>query len=434
MEQKAMGAFIAALRKANGMTQKELAERLNVSDKSVSRWERGDGAPDLALIPVLAEVFGVTCDELLRGERRPPDAAPAGPDPKAEKQRQRLIDSTLTRFRNQSISAASFAVAGVCFAVGIDLGALEAAIALCVGAVILLLAALVEALAVSNAFLAVAGEEGAQTACLRGTVVRWAGRVFTFIVALLAFLAPLALAGSEGLVLSSWLVYGIPAEVAAGVLCSVVRRFLDVRFLDTGVLTPPEREAAAIRHNARLLRRCLLGLAAGCAALFAAHCVVTAGFSASRLAPVTTFADWDSFAAYMETETPAGGSAPDSASMRAEPAGTPKPDREIWLDGQGNTVSRDEAMGYGTFEITAGDGSVVCRFVKRNLAAASWGYSSQNGVPVPPIWARTESAYREGARLLRRYNGIFAGLYLAAVAVCAAVYLFNKKRAAARAV
>ena len=52
------------------MTQKDLAERLNVSDKTVSRWERDDGAPDLAAIPAIAEIFGVTCDELLRGERK----------------------------------------------------------------------------------------------------------------------------------------------------------------------------------------------------------------------------------------------------------------------------------------------------------------------------------------------------------------------------
>ena len=66
MEKKTIGGFIAALRKANGMTQKDLAERLNVSDKTVSRWERDDGAPDLAAIPAIAEIFGVTCDELLR--------------------------------------------------------------------------------------------------------------------------------------------------------------------------------------------------------------------------------------------------------------------------------------------------------------------------------------------------------------------------------
>ena len=72
MEQKTIGKFIAALRKANGMTQKKLAEHLNVSDKTVSRWECDEGTPDLSAIPVLAEIFGVSCDELLRGERRPP--------------------------------------------------------------------------------------------------------------------------------------------------------------------------------------------------------------------------------------------------------------------------------------------------------------------------------------------------------------------------
>ena len=70
MEPKTIGNFITTLRKANGMTQKELAEKLNVSDKTVSRWERDDGAPDLSVIPVIAEIFGVTCDELLRGERK----------------------------------------------------------------------------------------------------------------------------------------------------------------------------------------------------------------------------------------------------------------------------------------------------------------------------------------------------------------------------
>ncbi len=69
MERKSIGAFISALRKSNGMTQKELAEKLCVSDKAVSRWERDESAPDLYLIPVIAEIFGVTSDELLLGKR-----------------------------------------------------------------------------------------------------------------------------------------------------------------------------------------------------------------------------------------------------------------------------------------------------------------------------------------------------------------------------
>ena len=69
MEKKTLGSFLTALRKANGMTQKELADRLNVSDKAVSRWERDENCPDLTLIPIIADIFGVTSDELLRGER-----------------------------------------------------------------------------------------------------------------------------------------------------------------------------------------------------------------------------------------------------------------------------------------------------------------------------------------------------------------------------
>lgn len=71
MENKTMGSFIAVLRKSRGMTQKELAELLNVSDKAVSRWEREESMPDIGLLPILADIFEVTCDELLRGERQP---------------------------------------------------------------------------------------------------------------------------------------------------------------------------------------------------------------------------------------------------------------------------------------------------------------------------------------------------------------------------
>ena len=75
MEKKTIGKFIAVLRKANGMTQKDLADRLFVSDKTVSRWERDECDPDLSLIPAIAELFGITTDELLRGERNSPVSA-----------------------------------------------------------------------------------------------------------------------------------------------------------------------------------------------------------------------------------------------------------------------------------------------------------------------------------------------------------------------
>lgn len=67
--EKTIGKFISVLRKSKGMTQKDLAEQLYISDKTVSRWERDETVPDLALLPVLAEIFDVTIDELIRGEK-----------------------------------------------------------------------------------------------------------------------------------------------------------------------------------------------------------------------------------------------------------------------------------------------------------------------------------------------------------------------------
>ena len=78
MEKKTIGKFIAVLRKANGMTQKELGEKLLVSDKTVSRWENDEFSPDISLLPAIAEIFGITVDELLRGERNNPERAGYG--------------------------------------------------------------------------------------------------------------------------------------------------------------------------------------------------------------------------------------------------------------------------------------------------------------------------------------------------------------------
>lgn len=70
MDAKSIGALIATLRKKNGMTQLQLAEKLNISDKTVSRWENGLGYPEVMQFPALASVFGVSVDYLMSGDRK----------------------------------------------------------------------------------------------------------------------------------------------------------------------------------------------------------------------------------------------------------------------------------------------------------------------------------------------------------------------------
>lgn len=67
---QSMGMMIAQLRKEKGMTQKNLAEQMNVTDKAVSKWERDLACPDINSVPKLAEVLGVSVEELLNASQQ----------------------------------------------------------------------------------------------------------------------------------------------------------------------------------------------------------------------------------------------------------------------------------------------------------------------------------------------------------------------------
>ena len=67
---KSIGKMISSLRKEKGMTQSELAEKMNVTDKAVSKWERDLSCPDINTISKLADVLEVSVDELLQAKKK----------------------------------------------------------------------------------------------------------------------------------------------------------------------------------------------------------------------------------------------------------------------------------------------------------------------------------------------------------------------------
>lgn len=73
MDNLEFGAFIAQLRKEQNLTQKELADKLHVTDKAVSKWETGKGFPDLKLMEPLAQALGITLVELIQCQRKQND-------------------------------------------------------------------------------------------------------------------------------------------------------------------------------------------------------------------------------------------------------------------------------------------------------------------------------------------------------------------------
>lgn len=104
MDNKKTGALIAARRQELGMTQKELAEKLNLSDRTVSKWERGAGFPDVSLLEPLADALELSVMELIHGQRLPPAEQPS---PEAEQSARsvayelgRRLGRTAKRLRN----------------------------------------------------------------------------------------------------------------------------------------------------------------------------------------------------------------------------------------------------------------------------------------------------------------------------------------------
>ena len=65
---KSLGKLIAEMRKQKGMTQLELAEKMGVTDKAVSKWERDLACPDIHTLPALADALGLSVDELMQGK------------------------------------------------------------------------------------------------------------------------------------------------------------------------------------------------------------------------------------------------------------------------------------------------------------------------------------------------------------------------------
>ncbi|MBQ9838859.1 MAG: helix-turn-helix transcriptional regulator [Oscillospiraceae bacterium] len=95
---KQIGANIVSYRKRNGMTQARLAERLNYSDKAVSKWERGESVPDVLTLVQLAELFDISVNDLLQD----PNELPGNPGP-MERVMGAAVEKTLKRKPNKSI-------------------------------------------------------------------------------------------------------------------------------------------------------------------------------------------------------------------------------------------------------------------------------------------------------------------------------------------
>ena len=108
MEKETFGVMVARLRKERGMTQSDLAEKMCVTDKAVSKWERDISYPDIASLPKLAEILGVSVDELMQANNRA--ATPQASNAHNIEEKEKRAANAISRIAGTALKAVALAM------------------------------------------------------------------------------------------------------------------------------------------------------------------------------------------------------------------------------------------------------------------------------------------------------------------------------------
>lgn len=433
MAKKTIGGFIATLRKANGMTQKDLAERLNVSDKTVSRWERDDGTPDLSAIPVIAEIFNITCDELLKGELKSPAervemAGVYEPSPRDEKQRQHLLKTTLSKYRSNTYIALGVSLAGMIVALTCNFAFLEAILGFFLGAAFFAASVICQMVFLNKAFCTV-GDSGLDEEVLsnfKRKVIGLAEKSIGFSGASTGFIFPMVFVDAHlGLVSDSLLVLGTIGALVFLMIYSIVLYFINAVFLKKGVYSLSKHESAVYHHNHRLKLRCAIVLVMVLAATSIAHLFATSIWGPYSIMKGKAFEDYESFIEYMEQDIPEpqeyyfSNGEPSSEAMSVP---YEVDEAVTYYDENGNPISEEQAL---TRRLEDMNGNVVCEYVDRNQSVVSIRYTPKDGT-ILPITVYTKEDLQEARRTANVRHGVFVAVYC--IECIAILVVYFKKR------
>ncbi len=420
MEKRTIGSFIAALRRAAGMTQRELADRLNVSDKTISRWERDDGYPDLTLIPVIAEIFGVTSDELLRGQRNPAkrgteEDQQEGVSKKGTRELKMLINQAISTFRNHSIIAVGVAVIGLIVTAVFNTGFNRGLVGFFLGCLFMVAGIVIQTVSMNS--MLTKDYRDIDDGRIRNTTIRTSELVFSAIAVLFMFMLPIAILLNDnfvGLTSGSWVEQGLPLALAALVVCLIVIHFLNGHLVKKGALVLNETEKARHMGLYRLRTRCGAVLAAVLLVTFTIQSIIANTSIPTSYMKGTRFDDLDSFVAYMEQDIPEPWNSPSNGMDMGD---------TTYYDEYGNEISRDQFM---TQTITDDNGNELT-FVHRNREVVSFSFDSRNG-SIFPITAFTYEDYRLGELEVQRRGRVFMFIYILEVLALVFTYYILKRR------
>lgn len=428
MEKKTIGAFIASLRKVSGMTQKDLAEKLSVSDKTVSHWERDESAPDLSLIPVIAEIFGVTCDELLRGERiKYVSEEPSG---KTEKQLKYLLERSRTKLRTHSMISLGLSIAGMFTALLCNFGFNLAYVGFIVGCIFWAAAIICEWVLCSYAFSSVSGNDfdGAELNDYKIFGVRMTAKIISVTVIMIGASLPLIMIpnGSyQGVTAVAWLLWGLFTGAITAFICLATVHKVNNSLISKGVYKLEKSEDIKLHNLRRLKLRCASVTLAVLLVLLMGQAIFNGAVGQEAFVAGTSFDNLDDFKAYMETEKDGemyiGDQAPEQ--VLGDAAGEQIMGTNQYSDAFGNPITKEQAY---TEELYDNNGNVVCSYVHLNQEVVMIRYTGA-GTDKFSVTTYTFEQLSQGEAGKSFINARWIILYFAAAAAGLIVYV--RKRA-----
>ena len=311
MEKKTIGKFISALRRANGMTQKELGERLYVSDKTVSRWECDECTPELSLIPLIAEIFDVTTDELLRGERNKTQDVENSERLKAksDKQFKLMLHNSKKKYDNLSLISIGITLAGLIVAIICNLGFNRGLLGFCLGSIFFIAGIICQICFTANSRFLIDEDEKEHIEALKqantGRALK-AVNILFFVVVLWAFCLPIAIFppyGNWGLNFDSWLLYGALFSLIGFIASYIIYRVFILNLLVNKELAfLNDTETESLKKDNKLLKRVLVVFLSVFLVIMIAIYIVNVVIDVSGFIKKERFDNPDDFIEYVQKE------------------------------------------------------------------------------------------------------------------------------------
>ena len=308
MEKKTIGKFISALRRANGMTQRELGEMLYVSDKTVSRWECDECTPELSLIPLIAEIFNITTDELLRGERSKTqnEEQPEKQKEKSEKQFKLMLYNSKKKYNNFSLISVGISIIGVIVAIICNLGFSKGLLGFCLGSIFFISSIICQICFLINSRFLILEDETEYIDTLKKVnsdfTLNTVGILF-FVCITWLFCLPLAVIPPHGwgLTFTSWLLYGALFGLIGFIVLFLIYKLFVLKLLSKNeIILLSNTQNRKIAFDAVLLKRILGVFIIVLAVLLIITYVFNVVIDAQGFIKKDTFNNYDDFISYMQ--------------------------------------------------------------------------------------------------------------------------------------